>query len=146
MKKKLIKAGVIALGATPLLFVMPLSAGANGAPVASVGVAAGTQTFSPATTLPSTKIVGTTAHFKPTALTATAVWNGSSECTSAMASFLIKNKESRSEKVKLRGTDGLGKGKVTIPASSAEYVCVTSGYTGVMTLKLSDANVATVTF
>lgn len=145
MKKKLIKSGVIALGATPLLFVMPLSAGANGAPVASVS-AAGTQTFAPATALPSTKIVGTTAHFKPTALTATAVWNGSSECTSAMASFLIKNKESRSEKVKLRGTDGLGKGKVTIPASSAEYVCVTSGYTGVMTLKLSDANVASVTF
>ncbi len=145
MKKKLIKAGAIALGATPLLFVMPLSAGASGAPAASVA-AAGTQAFAPATVLPTSKIVGTTAHFKPTALTATAVWDGTSSCTSAMASFVVKNKESVTETVKLKGSEGLGKGTENLPASSADYVCVTSGYTGVITLKLSDANSMTVTF
>jgi hypothetical protein len=145
MNKKLIKAGAIALGATPLLFVMPLSAGASGAPVASVS-APGAPTFAPATALPTTKIVGATAHFKPTALKATAVWNGTAACTSADASFVFKNKESVSEKVKLKGSKGLPKETTTLPASSAEFVCVTSGYTGVITLKLTDANTMTATF
>ncbi len=146
MKKHSIKtrAIAVALGATPLLFVMPLSAGARGAPAASLSPAHTSTALTSASTLPKTKIVGAPAHFKPTALTATAIETAS--CAKAQASFKIVNKESTGEKVKLTGTDGLVGVKGTIPASTVDFVCVSSGYTGVVTVKLTDDNTVTVTF
>ncbi len=90
--------------------------------------------------------MGTTAHLKPTALTATGVWDGTSACTAAVASFVVKNKETVSEKVKFKGSEGLGKLTDTLSAGASTDVCVTSGYTGVITIKLSDGNTAAVTF
>ncbi len=145
--KKVIKtrAIAIALGATPLLLVMAPGAGATGAPGASVSSANPSTALTATSTLPTTKIVGAPAVFKPTTLTATAI-ETTSPCTVAQASFIIKNKESTSETIKIKGTDGLTNSSGTIPALSGEYVCVSSGYAGVMTIKLSDLNKVHITF
>jgi hypothetical protein len=147
MKKKVIttRAIAIALGAAPLLLVMSPSAGAVGGPSASVSSVNPSAAVTAVSTLPTTKIVGAPAVFKPTALTATAI-ETTTPCTMAQASFIIKNKETTSETIKIKGTDGLVTSSGSIPAGFGEYVCVSTGYTGVMTVKLSDDNKVHITF
>ncbi len=147
MKIKAVKAAAIVLGAAPLLLVMTPGAGAS-APRASVALETSARSAArPATsTLPKVKIKGSPASFVPTAVSATATLTGSS-CVQAQASFNIKNKESVTEKFTITGTDGLIGGTAKLRALTKGFICVSSGYTGVMTLKLkSDGKTATVTF
>jgi hypothetical protein len=125
---------VAALGATPALLAVPSNAGAASAPHLSV---AGAQ----AGTLPATTIGGNPASFTPKSLTATAIWDGSSDCTSANGSFQINNSESVKEKVTL-SNPSLGSLSTKIPAGSFTVVCVTSGFTGVIKAELKDGKTA----
>ena len=137
---KLIKTvGIVAvLGATPALLAVPSNAGAAGGPRLSVAVVH-------ADTLPATTIEGSPASFTPKKLTATAIWDGSSDCTSANASFQINNSESVKEKVTLSNAS-LGSLSTKIPAGSNTVVCVTSGFTGVIKAELKDGKTAKVDF
>ncbi len=147
MKIKAVRAAAIVLGAAPLLLVVTPDAGASAPRVSVALVTTSRSAVHPTTsTLPKLKIKGSPASFVPTALTATAKLTGSS-CTQAQASFSIKNKESVTEKAAITGTDGLVGGTLKLPALTKSFICVSSSYTGVMTLKLkSDGKSATVTF
>ena len=137
---KLIKTlGIVAaLGATPALLAVPSNAGAASGPRLSV---AGER----ADTLPATTISGSPASFTPKKLTATAIWDGSSTCTSSNASFQINNSESVKEKVTVSNAS-LGSLSTKIPAGSATDVCVTAGFSGVIKAELKDGKTAKVHF
>ncbi len=140
---KLIKtvAIVAALGATPALIVaVPSNAGAASGPRVSFAGAH-------PDTLPTSTIKGSPAKFKPAALTATGAWDGTSSCTTAVASFNINNAEAVTEKFKVTATGITGALKIALPAGQGTSICVTTGYSGVLTAKLKvDSKTLNVTF
>ncbi len=139
---KLIKtvAIVVALGATPALLAVPSNAGAASGPRLAVADAH-------PDTLPTSTIKGSPAKFHPAALTATGVWDGSSECTTSVASFNINNSEAVTEKIKVTATGIAGALKIPLPAGQGTSICVTTGYSGTVTAKLKvDGKTLNVTF
>lgn len=129
---------VVGIPTLALALTTPASAASAG-----VGVAVGAAV--PAAALPQSKILGTTAHFKPSKLSATAKWTGGT-CTAAQESFAITNKEKVTESLTLTGTDHLKGGTDTLPSGETAGVCITSGYSGTVHVTLTDKKRLTVTF
>lgn len=84
----------------------------------------------------SSSIEGTTAHFSPSSLTATAKLPSGDQCAAKYASFEFINKEKVAEKFKLSGT-GLESGSGSVPAGDGEYICLPKGYTGTVKVELT---------
>jgi hypothetical protein len=96
-------------------------------------------------TLPSSSIKGTTAHWVPTSLSATAVDTGTT-CTEALASFVMANHTKAAQTITLTATKISGSDKFTLPKGKGEYICITKGYTGVAHAALSDGKKLKITF
>jgi hypothetical protein len=122
-----------AIGFTALSLSTPAYAAGRSADAASVSVVA-----SPAATLPNSDIKGsaTKPHFAPASLTATAAWpSGSTSCVAAQASFTITNDTKASQTITLKATGIKGSDTFTMAKKTLEYICITTGYTGVMHAK-----------
>jgi hypothetical protein len=104
---------------------------------------AGAAGSSPAA-VPSSSIEGTTAHFSPASLTATAKLPSGGACAAKYASFEFINKEKVAEKFTLTATGG-GSGSGSLPAGYGEYICIPKGYTGTVKVELTkDKKILTV--
>jgi hypothetical protein len=134
---------VVALAATPLLLAVVPSAGASSPGRTPVSQAGALNSLSGASSLPTTKIIGSPPAFSPTVVTATATGG---TCRPSVPVFKVDNRESVNQHVKFKGSDGLGASSFTILALGHESVCVPSGYAGVITLTLTDGNKARVKF
>lgn len=108
----------------------PLAIGAGTAGAASADHLGAAAAVAPAS-LVTTKILGTTAHFKPASISVG--WSGSSEgtCTSSVAVALIKNKEAVSETLLYKGATF-----VTMTAHSSEDVCTWGSGSTTFVLKI----------
>lgn len=98
-----------------------------------------------AATLPATSIKGSPAKFSPDSLKAKAKEPSGGTCSSATASFVILNKESKTEKVTFF-VGSKNEGSVSIAKKKGEYICVGQGFTGTLKGKLSDKKSLTVKF
>jgi hypothetical protein len=130
---------VAAIGLAGLTLSTMVNA-ATPAQIAGVGA-----TASPST-LPNSDIKGTTAHWVPKALTATADWKSGTTCTAAAASFTMINDTKKSQAVTLTATGITGSDKFTLKPKVGEYICITTGYTGTAHAALADKKKLTVKF
>jgi hypothetical protein len=128
-------ASTMAIAATVGLSAFAVSAPAFAAPHSAAGVAlhAG-----PASTLPNSDLKGKgkKTAFNPAKLTATAAWpSGSTSCVASEASFTITNDTKATQTITLTATGISGSDKFSMPTKTVEDVCITTGYTGVLTAK-----------
>ena len=142
MKKKVVTTRTIAivLGATSLLLAVTPSVGAA-RPKGGVGSPAVSSNALAASSLPTTTISGSPPAFRPTTLMAVAAGG---TCRPSVPQFKVDDRESVNEHVRFKS--GGVWSSFTILAGGHVGVCVPTGFTGTITLKLSDGNKAHVIF
>jgi hypothetical protein len=131
----------IALGAISLTLAVGSSAGAGSPKGGAVSSAATSNALAAASSLPTTTISGSPPAFTPTTLMATAAGG---TCRPSVPQFKVDDRESVNEHVRFKS--GGVWSSFTILAGGHVGVCVQTGFTGTITLKLSDRNKAHVIF
>jgi hypothetical protein len=107
--------------------------------------AAAVAAVSPAN-VPASSISGTTAHFSPPSLTATAKLPTGGQCSVTYASFEFINKEKVAETYTVTPKEG-GSGSGSVPSGEGEYICIPKGFKGTVKVTLTkDKKVLTVRF
>ncbi len=100
-----------------------------------------------ASSLPNTNIKGHPAHFKPKRLHAKARWPRTMPpCTISQASFTVSNKENKAELINFTGTGNFTPFSYTVFPHVRDYFCITKGYHGTLTGKLTDGKKLKVNF